>query len=86
MFSVKVSYISMLSRMQTVMTTSQTVGTRAEAEELRDALKQIPELATARISIVNAPPPTVDEAMQGFRRSLAEYPVKCWSANQSKLG
>jgi len=75
MFSVELRYFSQLGNLRAVMMTSQTVGTRAEVEELRDTLKQIPELATARITIVNAPPPTVDEAMQGFRKQLVEYPV-----------
>lgn len=75
MFSVEVSYLTRLGNLRSVMTTAQTVGTRAEAEELRDALRRRPDLAAARISIINAPPFTVDEAMRQFRKSLEEYPA-----------
>jgi hypothetical protein len=75
MFSVEASYYTRLGNLRTVMTTCIAVATRDEAEELRAAIKAIPELDEVTVLVRNAPPPTVDEAMQAFRRRLAEYPV-----------
>jgi hypothetical protein len=73
MFTVEVTYPTVLGSMPAYMTTSQTVRTREEADELRDTLEAM-QIADAVIMIKSAKPlPTTDEAMQSFRKHFAEY-------------
>ncbi len=75
MFDVEITYKTRLGGLTATMSTSQRVASRDEAETLRDAVKHFPGLANAIVKIKNAPlPPTVDEALDGFRKQLAEYP------------
>jgi len=77
MFDVELHYPTKLGNLTIKFSTSQRVATRAEAEELRDALRAMPALADATIKIKHTPlPPTVDEAMDGFIATMREWPVK----------
>jgi hypothetical protein len=78
MFDVELQYLTKIGNLnKIVLTTSQRVATRAEAEELRDALRALPGLAGAAIRIKNAPPPpTVDEAMDGFIAEMRRFPAR----------
>ncbi len=75
MFNVEVTYRTRIGNLGAVMTSSATLASRPEAEELRTALRGLIDLAGARISITNAKPhPTVDEAFARICKDLAEYP------------
>jgi hypothetical protein len=75
MFEVAVTYLTMMGNLRVNFTSSETVATREEANELRGALRSIPELANAVVTIKNAkPPPTFDEAMERFRAELRRFP------------
>lgn len=74
MFVVEITYRTRLGSLSAVMSTSQTLGTIAEAEQVREALRAMPGLTGASIKIKNAPlPPTVDEALDAFRKSFCKY-------------
>lgn len=74
-FDVEVTYRTQLGGLTCQMSTSQRVATREEAEALRESVQYLPGLANAVVKIKNAPlPPTIDEAIDGFRKSIAEYP------------
>ena len=78
MFIVEITYRTRLGGLMAQMSTSQILATRAEAEEVRDKLRLgtgwAQQLADAKIVIKNAlPPPTVDDALEAFRKNFAEY-------------
>jgi hypothetical protein len=75
MFEVEVAYQTKMGNLAVNFTTSETVATREEANDLRDALRAIPELANATFKIKNAKlPPTIDEAIDRFRAELRRFP------------
>jgi hypothetical protein len=76
MFDVEVTYPTKMGNLRVSFTTSETVASREEAEELRIALRAIPELANAAIKIKNTKPrPTVDEAIERFIADMRKFPV-----------
>lgn len=76
-FNIEITYRTLLGRLPAQMTVRQTVQSSAEAEEVRTAMRNLPQLANASIFIKSAIPlPTVDEAVQEFLKDLSRYPVE----------
>jgi len=74
MFDVEVTYRTMLGGLNATMTTTETVATREEADQVREILSTLPGLEGARIRILRSKgAPTVDEVVTRFTVKLAEY-------------
>lgn len=75
-FIIEVTYPTRLGNLAAQMTAKETVDSRPEAEEVRNAIRALPGFSDAEILIKNANPlPTVDEAMRKFMGSFSRYPV-----------
>jgi hypothetical protein len=76
MFDVELRYRTKMGNLTFTMTNTETVATREEANELREALRSMPDLGDAEVRIKNAkPPPTVDEALERIVAELRKFPV-----------
>lgn len=74
-YDVEVTYRCKLGGLTCQMSTSQTLGTAQEAEAVRSAIPSMPGLANATVMVKNSKlPPTIDEALDYFRKSIREYP------------
>lgn len=76
-FNIEITYHTKLGALPAQMTIRQTVQSGEEADQVRIAMRNLPQLANAGIFIKNATPlPTVDEAIQAFLADLSRYPVE----------
>lgn len=75
-FNIEIAYRTKLGNLLAQMTIRQTVQSSEDAEEVRTAMRNLPQLANAGIFIKSAIPlPTVDEAIHAFLADLSRYPV-----------
>jgi hypothetical protein len=76
MYNVELAYRSRLGNLTATMHSHAILATRAEADELREALRAEPGLEQATVKITIAKPlhTTVDDALDHFRAEIREYP------------